>query len=158
MQVSRKKQPGISLRVVGWKAIARPLVRVLVDNKSVGILKDKQPQIFPVAPGSHTISVRRDFFRSQVLEFDLSVRQVVEFECGFQAVRRPWFLTLTGKAVSIAVSIASAVAVAALKLPYWSVFVLLGLALVAMAVDWWRCYIPSGAHLYLRRVGRTLSG
>ncbi len=156
MQDSPKKRPGISVRVVGWKAIARPLVRVLVDDKSVGILKDKQPQIFPVEPGSHTIRVRRDFFRSQVLEFNLSARQVVEFECGFQAVR-PWFLSLTGKAVSIAVSIASALAVAALELPYWSVFVLLGLALVAMAIDWWRCYIPAGSHLYIKRVARNLA-
>jgi hypothetical protein len=154
MQDIPKEQPGISVRVVGWKAIARPLVRVLVDDKSVGILKDKQAQVFPVVPGSHTVKVRRDFFRSQILEFDLSVRQVVEFECGFQAVR-PWFLSLTGKAALLAGSIASAAAVTALKLPIWSVYVLLGLGLVAVAIDWWRCYIPAGAHLYIRRVTRT---
>jgi hypothetical protein len=155
MQDDARKQYGISVRVVGWRAISRPLVRVVVDDQSVGILKDKQPQTFPVTPGRHTVKARRDFFRSQVLEFDLSARHhFVDFECGFQAVQ-PWLLSLPGKAVTIAAAIPCVLAVTALKLPYWSWYVPLGFALVAVAIDLWYCYIPAGAHLYIRQVTQT---
>ncbi len=157
MQYNPTKQIGISVRVVGYTAIARPLVRVLVDGESVGILKDKQAQIFPVAPGRHTLKVRRDFLRSQVLEFDLSARHpLVEFECGFHDVRLPWLLSLPGHAVIFAVGIAIVVAMKALKLPdYWFLYVLLGLAPVAAATQWWCSYMPAGAHLFIRQITRT---
>ena len=116
------------------------------------LLKDKQAQTFPINPGRHRIKVRRDFFRSQVLEFDLSARQGrIEFECGFNRVR-PWYRSSAGRAGLIAGCVASAFAVAASKLPSWSAFVMIGVAVVAMGIGWWRCYIPAGAYLDLRRV------
>ncbi len=158
MQDVRKKLPGITVRVVGSTGIAAPLVRILVDDVAVGILKDKQTHTFSINPGRHRIKARRDFFRSQVLEFDLSARQGADLECGFNRVR-PWYRSAAGRAGLIAGCIASAFAVAALKLPYWSVYVVVGLAVVAMTIGWWRSYIPAGTYLYLRRVtdsnGRT---
>ena len=157
MQDNPTKQIGISVRVVGYSAIARPLVRVLVDGESVGILRDEQPQAFPVAPGRHTLKVRRDFLRSQVLEFDLSARHpLVEFECGFHDVRLPWLLSLPGNAVILAVAMAIMGAMKALELPdYWLLYVPLGLAPVAAATQCWCSFIAAGAHLYIRQVTRS---
>jgi hypothetical protein len=155
MQGIQKKQLGISVQVVERPAIAAPMVRVLADDVSVGVLKDTQPQVFPVTLGRHRVKVRRDFFRSQVLEFELSRREPVEFGCGFHQLPLPWSLSAAGKAVEFAVTIASALALRALNLPIWSFFVLVGFLLLAVAIDWWRCFIPRGACLYIRRLNRT---
>ena len=114
------------------------------------LLKDKQAQTFPINPGRHRIKVRRLFPIAGP-----GVRFVgppgAEFECGFNRVR-PWYRSSAGRAGLIAGCVASAFAVAASKLPSWSAFVMIGVAVVAMGIGWWRCYIPAGAYLDLRRV------
>jgi hypothetical protein len=154
MQSDRKAQAMISVQATGWTGVGAPLVRVLVDNVSVGILKDKQANRFPIPVGQHRVQVRRDFMKSEVLALELRAGQCADLECGYHR-KRPSHRLYVVRTVAIMVCIASAVAVPALRLPFWSVYVLGGVGAVALGAVWWRSYIPAGSFLYLTRAGTS---
>jgi hypothetical protein len=154
MDESREKQGSISVQVVGWTGIGPPLVRVFVDEALVGILKDKQATRFPIRVGQHRVQVRRDFMKSEVIDLAFKAGQSAALQCGYDRARPAQRLKIA-RFVGIPVCLATAVAVPALGLPFWSAYVLGGSGAVALGIIWWQSFIPAGAYLFLRRAATS---
>ena len=101
-----------------------------------GILKDKQASRFSVPVGHHRVQVRRDFMKSECWDLTSALGSA-EFECGYHRAR-PSRRMKIARLVAIAVCLGSVVVLPALGLPFWSVYVLAGIGVLALGFLWWQ--------------------
>jgi hypothetical protein len=84
MQAGLEPQPGLVIRVTDWRTrIVPPMMRVFIDGKYVGVLKDNHAKTFPVSMGLHQVMVKRDFLRSETLDVSVPPGERAELECGY---------------------------------------------------------------------------
>jgi hypothetical protein len=83
--------------------ILRGTFDVLVDGKSVGSIKWHETVETPVAPGRHTLQVRKGRYSSRVRTFDAAEEEFVAFRCNRR--RLPPILIATIFAPSLAISL-----------------------------------------------------
>ena len=84
--------------------IMRGTFDVVVDGKSVGSIKWHETVETPIAPGHHTLQVRKDRYSSRVKAFDAAEDEFVTFRCNRR--RHPLILAATLFAPSLAISLA----------------------------------------------------
>jgi len=150
MQAGLELQPGIVIHVIGWTGISpriNPLlIRVFIDGKCVGVLKDKHAETFPVSAGPHQVMVKRDFVRSETLDVSVPPGERAELECG---VHYPITLWLISLAILFGPQVLTKVG-----LPVWLVIVVIGIGIVAsglyVGLCLWKAFTTGGYSLYLR--------
>jgi hypothetical protein len=155
MRKNEEAHASISVRPVGRTWFGAPMLRVLVDDVCVGVLKDKNVATFPISAGPHKLQVRRDFARSTVLDLDLSVGQRAYFEYGVNHAA-PWARVRVIRNAFILAVIPAVVISTAIGLPpSWSAGIFFGLFAVAAGIVLWKSFVPAGAYLHLKRVGKS---
>jgi hypothetical protein len=147
----------ISVRCVGWTGVSAPLVKVLIDGQQVGILQDKLAHEFTATAGTHSVVVKRDFWRSLSLDVTVDAGVRSELECGFQIVGSVFSLQLLKLSFFLAFVVVLALVVVA-GMPLWSLWVVLGAEAIAFGFVWWRLFIPPGAYLFLHPAPQVASG
>jgi hypothetical protein len=156
MAAEGEGQGTISVRCVGWTGLSAALVKVLIDDREVGVLPDKRAHEFAVAAGTHRVEVKRDFWRS--LPLDVAVHGGVrsELECGFHVPGSMIKLQLLSTLFSLALVLVLALVVTG-SVPFWSLWVVLGVEVVAVGFVWWRLFTPPGAYLFLHAIPQDAS-
>lgn len=154
---ARAEEGTITVRVVGWLGLSAPLVRVFIDDREVGLLRDRHAQAFTAPVGTHRVVVKRDFFRSQPLDVVTPAGGRAELECGFGVGRSLVWLE-TVKLLFILVLAATLALILTTGLPLWSLWVVLAAEAVAFGVIWWRRFVPPGQYLFLHAVPPMVTG
>ena len=78
----------IGIQAVGWMGVSPPLMKVFVDGRVVGILKDMTVHEFPVCPGRHEVRLTRDFNRSETVETTLGPGDRLDLIAGYRVARQ----------------------------------------------------------------------
>jgi hypothetical protein len=152
MREGKDARASISVRPTGRTWPGAPMVRVLVDGVSVGVLKDKNVATYQVPVGRHQIQVRRDFVKSKVLEFDLATGQCAFFEYGVNHAG-PRARMRVVRNIGLLALIPFVVLTTALGLPRTpSAITFAGLGVIAGGIVGWQSFVPAGVYLHLRKV------
>jgi hypothetical protein len=56
--------------------------KIMLDNGYVGDIKNGEVKDIDIEPGIHEIFLKIDWCRSNIIEFNVSANETVEFECG----------------------------------------------------------------------------
>ena len=83
--------------------IMRGTFDVVLDGESVGSIKWHEAIEAQIAPGHHTLQVRKDRYSSQVKAFDAAEGEFVAFRCNRR--RHPLILAATLFSPSLAISL-----------------------------------------------------
>jgi hypothetical protein len=132
-------------------------VKVLIDDREVGVLGDKQPHGFTVKAGTHRVVVKRDLWRSLPLDVTVDARALSELECGFQIGGSLIRLSMLKLLFFFAFAATLALVVVS-GIPLWSLWAVLAAEVVALGLVWWRLFMPPGAYLFLHPVPQVASG
>jgi len=62
----------VGIQAVGWMGVSPPLMKVFVDDRVVGILKDRSVHDFGVRPGRHEFMLARDWYKSETIALTLA--------------------------------------------------------------------------------------
>ena len=156
MATDKERRTGISFKPTGWTSGA-PMLRVFVDETCVAVLKDKNVSTIPVPAGRHRVQVRRDYFRSQPLEFDLPSGQLVDLGYGYDfsahnsRFRRLRYFGLLGV-------VPAAILLAAIGVSREWGAIFIGVFSIIAVYLFWQSYGRPGSILYLERVGGPRTG
>jgi hypothetical protein len=88
MVVEEKAEATIGIQAVGWMGVSPPLMKVFVDGRVVGILRDMTVHEFPVRPGRHEVRLTRDFYRSETVETTLAPGERIDLVVGYRVARQ----------------------------------------------------------------------
>jgi len=149
MQAGLEPQTGIVIRPIGWRIwMIPPMVRVFIDGKCAGVLKDTNAATFPLSVGHHQVMVKRDFLRSETLDVSVRPGERAELECRYHYDYFPILITW-------AMLLAPFVLRKAGGLLFWPVFVVVSIGVVASGIylcrQLWKLFIIGGYTLYLTR-------
>jgi len=145
MQAGLEPQTGIVIRPIGWRIwMIPPMVRVFIDGKCAGVLKDTNAATFPLSVGPHQVMVKRDFLRSETLDVSVRPGERAELEYGYHYLWGFWnslfiFAMLFGQKVLTKIG-----------LPVGPVIVAMGLLIVAYVLYVWKGCTTAGYMYYLR--------
>ena len=88
MVVEEKAAATIGIQAVGWMGASPPLMKVFLDGRVVGLLRDMTVHDFPVAPGRHEVRLTRDFNRSETVETALGPGNRLDLVAGYRVARQ----------------------------------------------------------------------
>jgi len=138
----------VGIQAVGWMGVSPPLMKVYIDERLIGVLKDMTVHEFPVAPGRHQIRLTRDFNRSGTVETTLGPGDRLDLVAGYRVATQV-LISQTAKAAMVAISIGLVLLVNRLGGPTWLAVALAGVAFVSFFIwDVTRTLRP-GQYLYL---------
>lgn len=157
MEQSRTEQGILSVRCVGWTGWGAPLVKVIVDGREVGILRDKLAHDFAVPVGTHRVHVKRDFWRSLPVDVAVAAEGRSELECGFRVAGSVARLELV-KLGFFLVTVVALLLIITAGLPLGWLWVVLGAEIVVFGFVWWRQFVIPGGYLFLHPVPQGASG
>jgi len=75
---------GASIRLTRKRGHTRDRIRsyrIILDDIDRGSIKEGRSLDFGVEPGSHVLQLKIDWTRSQQIQFDVGVDEVISFEC-----------------------------------------------------------------------------
>ena|ERR1035437_1209747 len=55
--------------------------RIILDDIDIGSIKESRSLDFGAEPGSHVLQLKIDWTRSQQIQFDVGVDEIISFEC-----------------------------------------------------------------------------
>jgi len=134
----------IDIRYVSGYQLVPPRIRVFIDGERAGELEatDQRAQPFLVNPGSHSVSLKYRFWRSEARDVNLCAGEKATLRSGFQREAKPRFLFATAVAVG-----ANPISLAGFP---FAALAVTGFAGVLMADAYWRELTTPGSWLYLR--------
>ena len=88
MVVEEKAAATIGIQAVGWMGVSPPLMKVFLDGRVVGLLRDMTVHEFPVTPGRHEVRLTRDFNRSETVETTLGPGDRLDLIAGYRVARQ----------------------------------------------------------------------
>jgi HEAT repeat protein len=133
-------------RIAIWGESAVSRVLVMINGKRAGMLSDRQPQSFMVAPGVVRVTAKSGFLRSRTLVLSLAAGEIATLDCGFRTGPHV-LLGMLVMSVFGVVNIATTASGTALpSIVYLSAMAVVG----ALLIDLLRGAFTPGARLNLR--------
>lgn len=68
--------------------------RVELDGKNIGQIKDGEVKSFEVEPGKHSLKLKVDWARSNLVTFEVEKSEDVEFTCRSSLAGREWMASI----------------------------------------------------------------
>ena len=145
---SEKVNATVGIQAVGWMGVSPPLMKVFVDGRVVGILKDMTVHEFPVSPGRHEVRLSRDYNRSETVETTLAPGDRLDLIAGYR-VARQMATDQVAQAATLGLSVGLILLVIWLGGSIWIGAALAGVVFVPYIIWYVARMFRPGQHLYL---------
>ena len=148
MVVEEKAAATIGIQAVGWMGVSPPLMKVFLDGRVVGLLRDMTVHDFPVAPGRHEVRLTRDFNRSETVETTLGPGDRLDLVAGYRVARQMATVQVAHAGI-LGLSVGLVLLVNWLGGPIWLGAALAGVAFVPYVIWYVARMFRPGQYLYL---------
>lgn len=138
----------VGIQAVGSMGVSLPLMKVFLDGRVVGLLKDMTVHDFPVTPGRHEVRLTRDFNRSETVETTLGPGDRLDLIAGYHVARQMATVQVAHAAI-LGLSVGLVLLVNWLGGPIWLGAALAGVAFLPYAIWYFARMFRPGQYLYL---------
>lgn len=89
----------VGIQASGWTGISPPLMKVYIDGRLAGVLKDKMVHDFPVPPGRHEFMLARDWYKSRRIALTLAIGDRLDLVGGCRPLKLMGIYELSSMAI-----------------------------------------------------------